>query len=278
LPAEEARISPFDRGFLYGDGFFETTRIENCIPFRLGAHINRLNDSCAETGWQWQADREGLVEAASELIAKNSVESGYLRLTVSRGIHSGSLTELQTHRPTVFMQVRPMKLAPLEEPPPFTLARASGRLNENSPTAGHKSVSYQANLMNLAKGRIEGADEVCLLNTRGHITEGTISNIFWVKNGTVRTPARDCGLLPGITREIVFQLCDDAGIPVECGHYPETVIETADEIFCTNSLRGIVRVAVLLSPVRRELPHSPVTRTLQSSYAFLVAKECKCDK
>lgn len=278
LPAEEARISPFDRGFLYGDGFFETTRIENGIPFRLGTHINRLNASCEETGWEWQADGESLAEAASELIERNSVESGYLRLTVSRGIHSGSLAELQTHRPTVFMQVRPMKLAPLKDPPPFKLARASGRVNENSPITGHKSLSYQSNLLNLARGRAKGADEVYLFNTHGHIAEGTISNIFWVKNGTVRTPARDCGLLPGITRGIIFQLCDDAGISVECGHYPETELETVDEIFCTNSLRGIVRVSMLLNPVRRELPSSPVTRTLQNSYAILVAEECKCDK
>jgi branched-chain amino acid aminotransferase len=269
----EAKVSAMDRGFLYGDGFFETMRIVSGVPFRLDRHMERLNRSCLESGWGRPVAPEPIRQAVESLVRLNEVQEGYLRITASRGPYTGHLTDLAAEEPTVLVDVRAMDLPPLDAPPPCILARSPYVLNERSPLAQHKSLSYQANALALAEGRRRGADEVYFLNCRGHLSEGAISNLFFVRGGSVHTPAVECGLLPGITREAVVELCAENAIPCRTGEYEEQDLLSADEAFCTNSLRGIVAVkAVLGCP--RGFAQGPVTARLQSLYAALVRKEC----
>jgi len=274
VPREEAVISPLDRGYLYGDGFFETARIVAKRPFRLNRHIKRLNDSCLETGWghAFRADEiEGVV---TQLIARNEVTEGYLRITASRGLHLGTLTVLEASDPTLFIEVRAMDLPSLDGPPPFVLARASFRRDPTSPLVHHKSLSYQANLLALAEGRVRDADEVYFLNSRGELTEGAITNLFFVRDGAVHTPDVRCGLLPGITREAVMELCQKAAVACKTGVYKEEDMYAADEVFCTNSLRCVIPVKAILETPHKKLDEHTVTHKLQELYAGLVRAEC----
>jgi branched-subunit amino acid aminotransferase/4-amino-4-deoxychorismate lyase len=270
-----AEIPANDRGFLYGDGFFETTRILCGTPLFLDLHLARLAASCGETGFGWQPDSEELSAGACELVTGNSVRDGYLRITVSRGTHTGALTSLATAAPTVFIEARAMDLAPLDQAPPVVLARSSWRRNERSPLVGHKCLSYMENVLALADARQRGADEVYFLNSRDLLTEGAITNLFWVRDGTVHTPSLACGLLPGITRRVVLDLCARQGLPAREGEYVEADLATADEAFCTNSLRGIMAVRGLLDRPDARLVEGRVTTRLRRTYAEHAPAHCQ---
>jgi len=270
VPRAEALVSAFDRGFLYGDGFFETTRIHAGRPLLLDRHLLRLASPCRQTGFGDEPDLKRIADGVRRLIEVNEVVTGYLRITVSRGPHRGALTELEAAAPTVLIEARPMDLSPPANPPSWTLASSAYRVNENSPVTRHKSLSYQANLLALAEGRAAGADEVYFLNSRGHLAECAISNLFLVRDGVVCTPAVECGLLPGITREVVLELCREEQIPSEVGEYREKDLLGADEVFCTNSLRGVVPVECILGTPEIILSPGSVTSTLQFHYAAYV--------
>jgi len=274
LPRQEAVIFPFDRGFLYGDGFFETLRVFCGRPFLLAQHLRRLNSSCQEAGWGRALDVVALKAGVGELIERNGVSDGYLRITVSRGGHRGNLTLLECADPTAFIEVRSMTLPPVDTPPSLTLKKSPYLRNEHSPVVRHKSLSYQGNLLALAEGRAQGADEVFFLNCRAHLTEGAITNLFFVKGEEVFTPDVSCGLLPGITRQAIIEICQTEGISLSCGLYQEADLQAADEVFCTNSLRGIMAVKKILDYPSLRLSEHRVTGMLQVLYAEKMRREC----
>jgi len=259
LSANEAHISALDRGLLYGDGFFETLRIEAGAPLFIERHLNRLKASCCMAGFGDCMDFDQMKRCAADIIAANGVQRGRLRITLTRGVLPGIGTGPAV-APTVLMQAGAMDLPPLDAAEPITLAVSSWRANERSPVVGHKRIGFQENLLVLADARAGGADEALLLNSTGHLAEGSISNIFLVKDGRVMTPALDCGLLPGIMRGIVLEACD-----AEEAKYDLDDLHAADEIFCTNSLRGIMPVKRVLGDPEWQRQAWPVTTQLQSA-------------
>ncbi len=269
VPKKRARVPAFDRGFLYGDGFFETTRITGGKAMHLERHLKRLSASCAATGWEWEPARGTVECAVSELTLKNRVTEGYLRITVSRGLHAGALASLDAHSPAILIEARTMDLEPLDSATPLTLMRSPYRRNEFSPTVRHKSLSYQDNLLALSEARTAaGADEVYFLNSSGFLCEGAVTNLFWIRGGEFFTPAAECGLLPGITRDIVLEITAREGIPSHKGNYREEELLAADEVFCTNSLRGVIPVRGLLSGVKeKKWSQWPLTRRLAGQYS-----------
>ncbi len=114
-----------------------------------------------------------------------------------------------------------MELPPLDGPAPVSIVRSAYRRDEHSPIVRHKSLSYQLNVLALAEGRAAGADEVYFLNGAGELAEGAFTNLFFVRGGMVRTPDVACGLLPGVTREVVLEVCAEEGIAAEAGRYAE---------------------------------------------------------
>lgn len=277
LPRAEARVSAFDRGFLYGDGFFETMRIHRGRPLLLRRHLERLVQSCEATGFGRAVDPDRIAATVGDLIAANGIAEGYLRVTVSRGEHDGRLTRLECPEPTVLVEARPADLPPPEGPPPIALCVAPEVRPAGAPALRHKSLSYQPNLLALAAGRGRGADEVVFLNSDRRLAEGAVSNLFLVRDGTVCTPSVDCGLLPGITRAVVLELCRREGLPVEEGHYGAECLRSAGEVFCTNSLRGLMPVGRILEPERRLDAPGPATRRLRTLYGAYV-REHRADR
>jgi branched-chain amino acid aminotransferase len=273
VPRDAARVSAFDRGFLYGDGFFETTRIEGGAAVFLDRHLRRMAASCLETGFGRAPDAGALTEGVRALIAANGVRTGYLRISVSRGPYDGHLTRLQADVLTVLAEARTAELAPLDGAAPISVVRSAYGRDQRSPIVRHKSLSYQLNVLALTEGRAAGADEVYFLNTAGELAEGAISNLFFVRDGTVRTPAVTCGLLPGVTRQVVLELCEAEGVPSEVGRYGEQDLLAAEEAFCTNSLRGLMPVARILGEPARTVPGGPLLGRLQRAYAARARSE-----
>ena len=277
VPRGEAKVSPFDRGFLYGDGLFETVRIVSGVPFRLEQHTARMNGSCKALGWGRALRGAELRKAAAALIERNQVSDGYLRITASRGLYDGNLAGLGVHSPTVVIEARRMELPELEAPPDYALARCPYIVDASWPLVGHKTLSYQGYILALAEGRRRGADEVYFVNSQGHVTEGAIANIFFVRSGTVCTAEDACGLLPGVTRAAVIELCESEGLALRSGRFTPEDLAGADEAFCTNSLRGVVKVSRLPDPPQAEYGEAPVTEALRRVYAALVRAECAGD-
>ena len=267
LPSDEARVSPLDRGFLYGDGLFETTRVMGGVALLRDWHLARLAGSCRTLGFVYTPDMDVVTEAVRRTIEANEVQEGYLRITVTRGLDDRPLTDLEAPNPTVLVQARSMSLEPLDDHPRIYIERAPFPINEHSVLAGHKSTSYQANVLALVGGLSTGSHEVYFLNSQGQVAEGSISNLFFVKDEVLRTPAESCGLLPGIARAALLRLCPDVGIACEEGEYTEPDLLAADEVMCTNSLRGIMPVGRVDGSrgVSLTAP-GPVTRRLQTAF------------
>jgi len=164
------------------------------------------------------------------------------------------------------VEARPADIAPLAVPSPLCLARSEWRRNERSPLVRHKALSYMDNVLALAAARRRGADEVYFLNSQARLTEGATSNLFWVRRGAVHTPAVGCGLLPGITRGIVLDICREETLPVREGAFPDADLIEAEEVFCTNGLRGVMGVRSLLDPPHAFPADAPVTAAIRRAY------------
>ena len=267
VPADEARVPALDGGYLYGEGFFETTRVFEGGAFALSMHLERLRDSCSWAGWDHVPDEERIRSGVGRLIEENDVQDGYLRITASPGRRGGE-------EPTLLIQAHDMDLPSPGEAEPLTLGRAEARRAEEDPLVRHKSLCYYGNIRAMRKAREAGADEVYFLNHGGHLAEGAISNLFFISHNMVYTPALNCGLLPGIARKLVFTLCSLHNIPFRTGQYEERALLECDEAFCTNSLRGVMPVSGLLDgPGFRPVP-GRLTAIVQELYAERLRADC----
>ena len=228
MPEDEARISPFDHGWLVGDAVFETLIIVRGMPFAARRHLERLAFSAKQLGVT-VPDTEVLREAMIAVAAANGLQEGRLRVTVSSG--TGPLgSNRGDSSPTATVAATP------QPPWPATTAVATvdWTINERSPLAGLKTVSYGANVRALAAAKELGASEAILANTQGQLCEGTGSNIFLAHQGRLITPSLASGCLAGVTRQLVIELTGAAELDV-----PLNALADADEAFLTSTTRDV---------------------------------------
>lgn len=271
----DALIPVNDRGVLFGDGIFETIRAYEGKPFRLDRHLERLRAGCRELRISGIPPDEGLKDILSELYRLNVVSGGaYMRITLTGGPFDGSRTLERPGSPGVYIVVKPF-----EGYPPHYYERGMRvivsriRKNESSPLSRIKSNNYLDNLMAKQEAKDRGADDALLLNGGGYLAEGTSSNLFLVQHGKVVTPGIECGLLPGITREVVLELCEEYGVVCETGLFVLDDLLGADEAFFTVSTGEIVPIAeVEGSPIGFRCP-GPFSLRLADAYRRLVKKE-----
>jgi branched-chain amino acid aminotransferase len=202
-------------------------------------------------------------------------EDASVRLTVSRGVAAGGVTAPVDPNPTVVVTVAP--------PPVFGAATydtglrghvASGRRNEFSMTKGLKTLAYTDSVAALIEARRAGADEALFLDTEGHCSEASASNLFAVINGRLTTPPISCAALPGITRATVIELAAGLGPAVDERAFELRELETATEAFLTSSLRGIAPLVSMDGKSLGAGTPGPVTRQMATAYAALVSQEC----
>ncbi len=263
LPEDEARISPFDHGWLVGDAVFETLAIVRGMPFAARRHLRRLAYSAEHLGVALP-DADMLREAMVAVAAANGLEEGRLRITVSSG--TGPLGSSRGDSPPT------ATVAATPQPPwPTTTAVATmdWTINERSPLAGLKTVSYGANVRALAEAIDTGASEAIFANTQGQLCEGTGSNIFLADQGRLITPSLASGCLAGVTRQLVIELTGALEKDVQL-----EALASADEAFLTSTTRDVHPIHAVDG---RPLPSAPGPLTQAAAQAFARLKATQID-
>jgi branched-subunit amino acid aminotransferase/4-amino-4-deoxychorismate lyase len=246
VPETEARVSIFDRGFLYGDGCFETMRVYHGRFFRALEHMDRLSEGLAALGIVPALSPEELRAVCRVLIQHNAVDDGLARVYVTRD----SVSAICHPRQFLDREVKAM----------VSTVRVDRQLSR------YKTANRLPYLLAQREAEQAGATEAILLNSDGHVVEGNTSNIFVVKDGRVVTPPLSDGPLPGIVRHAVVVLARELGIPVEERSFGPEFFATADEVFATNSL-------IEVAPVVPWGQQRVVTTRLQQAYRELVGSE-----
>jgi len=277
-----------DRGFLLGDGLFETVRLYRGRPFRLGQHLARLEESAKRIRLAIpQALRERVTDA---LAVANCVGDGSLRITLTRGAGPGLIPPDPPGEPTLRVEVRPIHAAPgtlpdgsgssgsrgvyesgLEES--GLEARILGRVDETALTVGMKGIGYLERITALLLARESGAQEALLRNGAGRVVGGSASNLFVVREGGLQTPRVEDGVLPGITRQVVLELVGELGWGMELRAPEEVELLGADEIFLTSSLRELAPVVRVDGRMVGSGRPGPVFQALRSAFRGRVAGE-----
>lgn len=238
----EAVISVHDRGFLYGDGLFETIRVEKGRPFRLGAHLARLAEGAAGLRINLPFLLSELEAQALTLLDRNQLSPAILRITLSRGCGARGYSPRGADRSTLVMTQHPAPVLDAAQLKLWSVITATVRVPAGDVVAGWKSANKLVNIIARMEAEERGADEALLLNTRGEVAEAASANVFWIKAGQILTPPLAAGILPGITREVVRELAVGLGLHVrEASLLPEALRE-AEGIFLTQSSYGVIGV------------------------------------
>jgi len=267
VPREQAVVSVFDYGFLYGCGLFETVRAYRGRPFRLSAHLRRLRRSAEELGWSLAVEEETVSRWVEEVLTANRLTTGdaRVRLTVTPGAGPPLADWSCGEGPPTWV----VMAAPLPADFDERLARGWRALiyprarGQQAATAGVKSLSYLENVLARQWARSRGADEALFINSVGRLTEGTVSNLFVVRDGRVVTPPLSEGLLPGVTRAEVLEIAPREGVAIEERPLTPPDLQTCEEAFLTNAVVGLVP---LVQVEGRTLPVGEVTQKLRAAY------------
>lgn len=244
LAEERAVVSVFDRGFLYGDGLFEAILIFNGRPFRWEQHLDRLERGCEFLKIKLPFSAEELRGFADELITRNKMPDALLRLTVSRGAGARGYSPRGADRPAVVMSLHavPEAGAPI---PRWKLITSSYRLPANDPLAQFKTANKLPQILARAEADAAGADEALLQNTDGFVVEGTSSNLFWIKEDTVYSPPLSAGILPGVTRTVVLEVCQMLNLRASETNIRADDLRQMDGVFVSLTSKGVVEAASL---------------------------------
>ena len=279
IPRSQARVSVFDHGFLYGYGLFETMRAYHGTIFLLERHLKRLLNSAAVIGLSSELAEIDLGKACTDTLMANGLQDARLRLTVSRGevdSFSGSGTSVA---PTVLVTARSYQALPAQiYNRGFRVGASSFRRYSQSPLSRLKSANYLLNVLARKEAEAAGLDESLLLNERGFITEGSISNVFFVAHSGLVTPPVESGILPGITREVVMELADALGIDVTEGEVRLEDLGQFDEAFLTNSVMEIMPLVEVRDNAGEVITigsgrPGKITRRLMAAYREMVERE-----
>ncbi len=265
---EEAKISVFDHGFLYGDGVFETLRAYGGKVLLLSEHIARLEQSAARLHIPMPVKRSRLSAIVAESLELNKLTDAYLRITVSRGHGEIGLDPALCKNPTLVVIAMPF------EPYPesfytdgVSVAVVQTRRNLPEALPPHvKSLNYLNNILAKMEATALGAYDAVLLNHQGEVTEGTTSNVFVALGGRLLTPAHDCGILAGITRNLVLQLARELEIPTEETRLTAADLPIADECFLTNTTVEVLPVTQVDGQKIGDGRAGEITRRLHASF------------
>src|SRR5437762_1995418 len=244
VPEEDAKVSVFDHGLLYGDGIFEGIRFYNGRVFRLEEHLDRLWDSARSICLEIPMSARAIGEAVLETIRQNDLRDGYIRLIVTRGVGNLGLNPEQCKTPSVIIIAAQIALYSEEmyKKGLTIVTVATRRTNPSALNPAVKSLNYLNNVMARIEANQANADEALMLNDDGNVAECTARNVFIVKHGHIFTPPITAGALRGITRSVVFEIAAETGIKVIEADVTRHDVFIADECFLTGTAAEIIAV------------------------------------
>ncbi len=271
---QDAKISVFDHGLLYGDGVFEGIRFYSGRVFKLEEHLERLYDSAKAILLTIPVDLEQMRAATLESIRQNNLRDGYIRLVVTRGKGSLGLSP-ENCAPAVIIIADSIRLYPREfYEQGLVVATCSTR--RPSPAAlspAVKSLNYLNNVMAKIEAQNAGAAEGLMLNEQGFVAECTGDNIFIIRKGKIFTPPVSAGALKGITRAVIFDLAAELGLPIGEADLTRYDIYTADELFLTGTAAEVVPAVKLDRRTIGDGKPGPWTRRLMDRFHELTQSE-----
>lgn len=272
---EDAKISVYDHGLLYGDGVFEGLRSYGGRVFRLEEHLERLWNSAKAIWLEIPMTREAMAQAVNETLATNGLKDAYIRLVVTRGAGTLGLDPNRTADPQVIIIADKITLYPdelyrdgLEIVTVSTLRNHPAALSPRI-----KSLNYLNNILAKIEGLQAGCIEALMLNHKGEVAECTGDNIFLVRDGVVLTPPIDAGILEGVTRGAVMELAREAGHEVREIPLTKHDVYIAQECFLTGTAAEVIPVVKVDSRVIGTGKPGPITLALKESFHRLARGE-----
>jgi aminodeoxychorismate lyase len=270
LPEAEAVVPLNDRGFLLGDGLFETMRVANGKPFRCAQHLERLTRGADFLKIKLPFTPKEIQKFAGELIEQNTLSEAILRVTLTRGAGARGYSPKNSGPPTLAMTLHPLPPVNADEPVQWSLVTSSFRIPAGDALASFKTTSKILNVLARAEAEEQGADEALLLNANGEVAETAGGNIFWVYQDKICTVPTGRGVLPGITRAVVLELCQSLGLETNKRIIKPEQLRNAEGIFVTQSALGIVPVVAFDGvPVAP----SPLVDQIAAAYHEVLTKE-----
>ncbi|MBS5914054.1 MAG: branched-chain-amino-acid transaminase [Paenibacillus macerans] len=272
---DQAKVSVFDHGFLYGDGIFEGIRIYNGNIFKCKEHLDRLYDSAKSIMLDIPLTYQEMEDALVETLRRNELRSGYIRLVVSRGAGNLGLDPNRCPKATVVIIVEQLAIYS-EEAYKTGLKAVSVSTRRNVPDALNpkiKSLNYLNNVLVKIQSNLAGAGEAIMMNAQGYVTEGSGDNIFIVKNGVITTPPCYLGALEGITRQAIIEICERKGYKLKEEPFTLHDVYVADEVFLTGTAAEVIAVREVDGRIIGEGHAGPVTLKLLEEFRAIVDQD-----
>ncbi len=265
IETHKAIVSPYDRGFLLGDGLFETLRCYRGNPFAIEAHWQRLMLGAQFLQIPVPINKEEFKQVIKRLLTANDLDSddASIRFTLTRGEGLRGVTSPHSPIPTTLITCTSINTGEL---PPATITVTQYTRNEKSPLSRFKTLGYLENIAARQQANINGFVEALLLNTRGTIASTTAANIFMVKNNKLYTPSINCGALPGITRDVVLKLAKQLSVVGEEKDITIDELKSADEVFLTNSIIEIRPVKRIDEIYLNENHSGSITKKIKNAF------------
>lgn len=274
VPKEEATVSVFDHGYLYGDGVYETMRAYQGMLFHLDRHLARLKHSADSIFLKLPLPLDRIGDALKDTVRENKLSDAYVRIQISRGPGEIGLDPALCPEPTMVIVAKPFRDYPVERYE-HGVSVAIVKTRRNHPLALDPSIKG-TNFLNNILAKIEsiraGAYEAIMLNWEGYVAEGTISNIFFVKSGILYTPALNTGILEGVTRGLVLDLARREKIETREHLIQPEELFAADECFITNTTIEIMPVTAVDGRRVGNGKPGPITAALHKAYKDEVRK------
>jgi branched-chain amino acid aminotransferase len=264
----DAKISVYDHGLLYGDGVFEGIRVYAGKVFRLRQHVDRLYESARHIQLEIPLTREKMTEAVLSTVKANAKVEGYIRLVVTRGAGSLGLDPRKTTDPQVIIIVDDISMYPPElyENGMEIITASTIRNHPDALSPRVKSLNYLNNILAKIEAIQGGCLEALMLNVNGELAECTGDNIFLVKNGVLKTPPPNAGILEGVTRNAVIELARAANVPVQEVPLTRHDVYAADECFLTGTAAEVIPIIKCDKRVIGTGKPGPVTRLLHERF------------